>query len=88
MSTPPQLYHWRGYGGNECDLILERDGKFYPIEIKAKTRPTRKDIKGISSFRNTYSKSLKTIQKGLVISAAEEFYSLSEKDLVIPWDIE
>jgi uncharacterized protein len=45
MAMPPHMYHWRTYSGTECDLLLERDGKFYPIEIKAKTRPTRKDAR-------------------------------------------
>ncbi|HLB42845.1 MAG TPA: DUF4143 domain-containing protein, partial [Gammaproteobacteria bacterium] len=35
MATSPQFYHWRLHSGAEVDLILERDGKFYPIEIKA-----------------------------------------------------
>jgi uncharacterized protein len=85
MSTPPQLYHWRSHGGSECDLILERDGKFYPIEIKAKTRPSKKDISGIQSFIKTYPQL--NIKKGLVIAPAEETYSLSNNTVVIPWDI-
>ncbi|MBI3232046.1 MAG: DUF4143 domain-containing protein [Candidatus Doudnabacteria bacterium] len=31
LSVPPNSYHWRTSGGAEVDLILERDGKLYPI---------------------------------------------------------
>ena len=54
MPTPPSIYHWRAHSGAECDLILERDGRFYPIEIKAKTRPSRSDAKGIATFRKEH----------------------------------
>lgn len=85
IPTPPQIYHWKIHSGAECDLILERDGKFYPIEIKAKTRPSKKDIKGIQAFRKTYPRL--NIQKGLIISPVEEIYAITENDIVIPWDI-
>jgi len=86
LPTPPRMYHWRIHSGPECDCILERDGKFYPVEIKAKTRPTSRDAKGIQAFRK-YHPNL-NIQKGLVIAPAEEIYAITENDVVIPWDIE
>ncbi|NGX59224.1 MAG: hypothetical protein KR126chlam3_00371 [Chlamydiae bacterium] len=86
MSTPPRMYHWRVHSGAECDLILERDGKFYPIEIKAKTRPTFSDAKGIRAFRAHHPQL--QIQNGLVIAPAEEYYALSDKDYVLPWDVD
>ena len=85
IPTPPKLFHWRTHSGAECDLILERDGKYYPIEIKAKTRPTRKDTKGILAFRNAHPHL--NIQKGIVIAPTDESYPLSENDRVIPWHI-
>jgi len=85
ISTPPQMYHWKVHSGAECDLILEKDGRFYPIEIKAKSRPSNKDIRGIKVFRKMYSHL--NIQKGLVIAPAEEVYAITENDIVIPWDI-
>lgn len=85
MLTPPQMYHWRVYSGAECDLILERDGRFYPIEIKAKTRPTRKDAHGLNSFRLNYPNL--NVQKGLIIAPTDEIYAVTENDYVIPWDL-
>jgi uncharacterized protein len=85
LSPKPNLYHWRSHGGGEVDLILERDAVFYPIEIKAKSNPSRKDTTGISSFRKTYPH-LK-IEKGLVLCPADKVFQLSDLDYAVPWDI-
>jgi predicted AAA+ superfamily ATPase len=29
------LYYWRSKAGSEIDLIIDRNGRLYPIEIKA-----------------------------------------------------
>ena len=72
------LYHWRSHGGAECDLIIEQDGFYYPIEIKSKTHPTRSDATGLQAFRKTYP-SLK-IAKGLVLCHSDKLYPLTEQD--------
>lgn len=86
MPTPPRFYHWRTHSGAECDLVLERDGKYYPIEIKAKSRPNRSDAKGLDAFREAHPNL--NVQKGLVIAPAEESYAITADVLVIPWDLE
>jgi predicted AAA+ superfamily ATPase len=85
MGGPFNLYHWRSHAGAECDLIIERDGVYFPIEIKAKTKPSRSDTSGLAAFRKTYPKL--AIAKGLVICLAETSYPLSEQDNAIPWNI-
>ena len=85
MSPKPIMYHWRTLRQAEVDLVLERDGIFHPIEIKAKSRPTRQDTSGITAFRKTYP-NLK-IGKGMVIAPCEKIIQLSENDYAIPWDI-
>jgi uncharacterized protein len=84
LSSSPNIYHWRSHGGAECDLLLERDGILYPIEIKATSRPSRGDTSGLRAFRETYP-SLR-IAPGLVIAPTERFQQLSEKDYAMPWD--
>lgn len=86
IPTPPRLYHWRLHSGAECDLIMERDGKFYPIEIKAKSRPVKKDASGIDSFRRLHPNL--NIQRGLIIAPTEEMWALTDLDWVIPWDLD
>lgn len=41
LSTKPRIYHWRSAGGAEVDLLLERDGKLFPIEVKVKSQPSK-----------------------------------------------
>jgi predicted AAA+ superfamily ATPase len=77
------MYHWRSHK-TEVDLILERDGKLFPIEVKLTAHPTQKDASGISSFRRTYTN--RSIAPGLVIAPCEQFMKISELDYAIPWD--
>lgn len=85
MTAGCNLYHWRSHAGAECDLILERDGIYFPIEIKAKTKPSRSDTTGITAFRNAYPHL--QIANGLVICLAENSYPLSEHDYALPWHV-
>jgi uncharacterized protein len=85
LATPPGLYHWRSHGGGEVDLILERDGRFYPVEIKLSTRPTRGDTRGIAAFRETYP--ALDIAPGLVICPCQRAHRLNDTDYCLPWDL-
>lgn len=84
ISTPPQFYHWRLHSGAEVDLLLERNGQFYPIEIKAKSNITSSDARNINAFRTLYAHL--NIQKGLIIAPSESKYAVTEHDWVMPWD--
>jgi len=85
LSPPPTIYHWRSHGGAEVDFILERDGRLFPVEVKASTHPTRADARGIHAFRKSHKNT--RIEKGLVVAPAEEIVQLTEEDWVIPWDL-
>lgn len=84
MNMAPNIYHWRAHSGAEVDLILERDGKYFPIEIKVKSRPNRFDTLGIKAFRESYPH-LK-VEKGLVIAPCKEFLQISDNDYQLPWN--
>lgn len=85
LSPPPKLYHWRSAGGAEVDFLLERDGLFVPIEVKAKSRPTRVDASGLRAFRAAHPHL--RIAPGLVIAPTQSIEQLSEHDYAIPWDL-
>lgn len=84
LSTPPAFYHWRTNGGSEVDLVLERDGLLYPIEIKCKTQLGSRDFNGIRAFKETYPTQFGC---GLVMYAGDLCYQKEDKLLVIPWNI-
>jgi len=84
LSTPPSFYHWSSHGGGEVDLLMERDGRFYPVEIKLSTKPNRGDTGGIAAFRKTYPRL--DITPGLVICPTERLGRLNDTDFALPWD--
>jgi uncharacterized protein len=85
LSPPPRLYHYRSTGGAEVDLLLERDGRFFPIEIKGKSHTSRGDTRGIRAFREA-NPSLQ-IAPGLVVALTQRMERISEQDYVMPWDL-
>lgn len=50
------LWYWRDQGGNEVDLVLERNRKLIPVECKINEKPGAKDLRGIESLRRFYGK--------------------------------
>ncbi|MCP3874715.1 MAG: ATP-binding protein [Desulfobacteraceae bacterium] len=79
----PNFFHFRSYSGAEVDLILEINSKLYPIEIKVKSNPSRRDIMGIRSLKECFPN--ENIQKGLVICATESPSYISDDVFAIPW---
>ena len=85
LDMPPQVYHWRTLAGAEVDLLLERDGIFWPVEIKSSTRITRADARGIMAFRETYP-ALRH-GPGIIVAPVEEVFQLRDEVLVVPYDL-
>lgn len=82
LPMAPQAWHWRIASGAEVDLVFERDGLLYPIEVKCKSNLTGHDARGIRSFREAFGD---RVQPGLVIHAGAEPYRLSDNASAIPW---
>lgn len=85
LNRKAQLYHWRSHSGGEVDFLLERDNMLYPLEVKLKSRPTRKDARGFRALREHYPR--QTIAPGLVLAPADEFEQLTDVDFTAPWDM-
>ena len=83
LPIQPNLYHFRSHSGAEVDLILELNGMLYPIEIKSKSNPSRKDIRGFAAFRDCFPK--ENIHQGLVLCAIPSLQKISEDALAAPW---
>ncbi len=83
LPTQPNFYHFRSHSGAKVDLILELNGILYPIEIKAKSNPNRRDIRGFAAFRDCFPK--ENIHQGLVICATPFTQKISNNALAIPW---
>jgi predicted AAA+ superfamily ATPase len=79
----PGMYHYRSIGGAEVDLVLELNGRLFPIEVKSKVHPSKKDAGGIKSFRAAFPN--ENIAMGLLVCATARPYRISEHVMAIPW---
>ena len=82
--APVNLYHWRAHSGAEVDLVIERDGILWPVEIKCKAKITAADVNGLSAFREAYPN-----QCGIsvLVASVEKPYYFSKDVLVLPYSL-
>ncbi|MFA6066298.1 MAG: ATP-binding protein [Candidatus Babeliaceae bacterium] len=85
LPMAPHFYHWRTLAGAEVDILVEIDGRFYPIEVKSATVVSKSDIRGIEAFRATYPHL--NIAKGVVIYAGDICYRVTEDVIAVPWNL-
>lgn len=77
------MYHWRTDGGAEVDIVLERDGLLFPVEVKFATTVSGHDTRGLRAFRDTYG--AEKVQKGVIIYAGKEVRPISDLAVAVPW---
>ena len=77
----PPLYYYRDKDQKEIDLIIERNGTIYPIEIKKHADPSKDDVKHLSVL-NKFSNV--KIGKGAVISFYDKAISITDNIVNIP----
>jgi len=83
ISVPPKLFHWRAHSGAEVDLVLERDGKLYPIEIKLTSNPKKADARGILALQAAYPET--QVMPGLVICQCERPFPVATGVTAVPF---
>lgn len=77
----PNLYFWRDNNGNEIDLLIEKQRKLYPVEIKSSRTWNSNFLTRIKHFQ----KSIPTAKKGTVIYSGEEELDFGNQK-AIPFD--
>jgi uncharacterized protein len=82
LPATPMMYHWRSFGGAEVDMVIEKDGYFWPIEIKLAARPSPRDTRGLDAFAATYPRL--RIPCRLIISGGDAAYKLDRRTWVVP----
>lgn len=86
ISGGARLFHWRTNGGAEVDLVLMRDNKLFPIEIKLKGTLTKHDARGLNAFMQTYAHTTTPVMPGLIIYGGSDCYFLDEHIIALPWN--
>jgi len=74
------LYFYRDRDNREIDLLIERDGLLYPIEIKRSAAPKINDIKHF----DVLSRLGKPAGKGAVICLYDKLLPLNHQTNIVP----
>ncbi len=81
LPLAPTIYHWRTQNGAEVDIVLDYNGKLFPLEFKAASRLSKHDAGGIRAFRETYANA----QPGIIVYGGDTPYRVTEHAVAIPW---
>ncbi len=76
----PSIYFYRDKEKREIDLIIEENGKLYPIEIKKTATPSKSMITNFKALEN-----MKELAEGAIICMYDHLIDLDEKNKVIPY---
>lgn len=76
----PYLYFYRDRDAKEIDVVLEENGKLYPLEIKKTAAPDRR----ITNTFAVVNRSSLERGTGAVLCLAQEFSAFDRDDLIIP----
>ena len=77
----PPLYFYRDKEKREIDLLIEQNGKLFPIEIKKSASPTKEMIKNFSVLEN-----IGEIGEGAIICMYDKVQNLDEKNRISPYN--
>ncbi|MDO4204631.1 MAG: ATP-binding protein [Selenomonadaceae bacterium] len=78
----PEIYFFRNSDMAEVDFLLVEGNNIYPIEVKKKTAPDKKDIKHFEVLKNSFPD--KNVAEGCVVCNSENFLPLEKDNYVIP----
>ena len=76
----PFLYYYRDKDASEIDLILERDGKLFPIEIKKMASPPKK----LTKVFDLIDKSPLQRGTGAILCMADQLGAFDQNNLIVP----
>ena len=80
IGKDPKISYYRDKEKNEIDLIMEKNNKVYPFEIKKTGNPNRNMISNFDKLNNINKK----IEPGGIICCYNELMHLDEKNYIIP----
>lgn len=76
----PYLYFYRDRDAKEIDVLLERDGKLFPLEIKKTVKPDQR----LTRVFGVIDKSPLQRGTGAVLCMAETFSAFDRNNLIVP----
>lgn len=76
----PYLYFYRDRDTKEIDVIIEGDGKIYPLEIKKTATPDKRIVRTFGVI----DKAPLEVGTGAVLCMAEQFGAFDRNNLIVP----
>lgn len=77
-----KLHYLRTKGGAEVDFVIEREGKFTPVEVKWTNNPSLSDARQLLRFLGEHPKQAR---HGYIICRCEAPLRLHDKVTALPW---
>lgn len=92
LSKQPILYFFRNNDKREIDILMERDGTLFPIEVKKTASPSYKDARNLgvldpvskSDVPGELASFKRTIGTGCILCMAQDTYPISERAWAFP----
>ena len=78
-----KVHFWRDRAGHEVDFILEQDGRWVLLEVKASSQVTAGDTAGIRAFRDSVKRK-PALVRGVVLHAGKA-RPLDTGNFALPW---
>lgn len=85
LGKKPAIFFWRSQGGLEVDLIVQAQGKLWPIEIKLTATPSIYHTKGLERFKKLAG--AEASDTGLMVCNVDEQVDLPGGNTALPWAI-
>ena len=79
--TSARLRFWRDPAGPEVDWVVERCGRFLPVEVKYRGTPKLSDARHLRTFMKEYP----TGGTGFIVCRAPRAMRLADDIVAIPW---
>lgn len=76
----PFLHYYRDRDAKEIDLLLEEDGKLYPVEIKKTASPDKR----LTRVFKVIDKSPLSLGTGAILCMADKFSAIDRDNLIVP----
>jgi uncharacterized protein len=80
--SPPELFHWRTHKGAEVDIVIQDGDALLPIEIKATSQPSTKDL---VSLRRFLAEHADRAVGGLLLHTGPDVFWIADRVLAAPW---
>lgn len=80
IGKEPYLYYYRDRDAKEIDIVMEADGKLFPMEIKKTALPDKRIVRAFGVL----DKAPLQIGTGAVLCMADRFSAFDKNNLIIP----